>query len=55
MKTFKVQLAKVVVDLAPGEHGLRVLSNAFPRKIRETFTGLLASYKVHVFNVAYRY
>jgi glycerol-3-phosphate O-acyltransferase len=34
-----------MIDLAPGEAGLRVLSRAFPAKIRDTFDGLLSSYK----------
>lgn len=45
LKTLKVNVAKAVVDLAPGEAGLRLLSRAFPSKIRGTFDGLLSSYK----------
>jgi len=38
-------VAQTLVTLVPGEAGLRLLSNAFPGKIRETFDGLLSSYK----------
>ena len=41
----KVRLAQLVVDLAPGEQGLRALSSTFPEKIKGTFHGLLDSYK----------
>ena len=41
----KVQVAQFVVDLVPGERGLRILSKAFPEKIRGTFCNLLDSYK----------
>ena len=44
-QSWKVKVAQTVVTLVPGEAGLRLLSNAFPGKIRETFDGLLSSYK----------
>jgi hypothetical protein len=42
----KVKLAKLVVDVLPGEAGLRLLVNIFPEKIQVIFDGLLNSYKV---------
>jgi len=42
----KVKLAKLVVDVLPGEVGLRLLVNIFPEKIQVVFDGLLNSYKV---------
>ena len=41
----KVRLAQVLVDTVPGEAGLRLLSTAFPEKIRTTFADLMSSYK----------
>jgi len=41
----KVKLAKLVVDVLPGEVGLRLLVNIFPEKIQVVFDGLLNSYK----------
>ena len=41
----KVRLAQLVVDIVPGERGLRSLASAFPKKIRGTFQGLMDSYK----------
>ena len=44
----KVRFAQLVVDLAPGEQGLRVLSSTFPDKIKGTFEGLIDSYKAQM-------
>lgn len=41
----KVLLAQIMIDIAPGEPGLRLLSSLFPGKIRSTFMGLMDSYK----------
>ncbi len=41
-----MKLAKLVVDVLPGEVGLRLLVNIFPEKIQVVFDGLLNSYKV---------
>ena len=38
-------MAQLVVDIVPGERGLRSLASAFPKKIRGTFQGLMDSYK----------
>jgi glycerol-3-phosphate O-acyltransferase len=41
----KVKLAKLLVDVLPGEIGLRILVRIFPNKIQDVFGGLLDSYK----------
>lgn len=41
----KVRLAELAVDLVPGERGLKALSSVFPEKIKNTFEGLIESYK----------
>jgi len=45
----KVKLAKLVVDVLPGEAGLRLLVNIFPEKIQVVFDGLLNSYKSQLY------
>ena len=45
---FKVRAAQALVDVVPGEAGLRLLSSAFPEKIRTTFEGLMSSYKTQM-------
>ena len=47
-----MKLAKLVVDVLPGEVGLRLLVNIFPEKIQDVFDGLLNSYKVQYFECA---
>lgn len=41
----KVRVAELAVDLVPGERGLKALSSVFPEKIKNTFQGLIESYK----------
>lgn len=41
----KVKLSKLLVDILPGESGLRLLVKIFPDKIQDVFGGLLDSYK----------
>jgi len=48
-KETKVKLAKLVVDVLPGEAGLRLLVNIFPEKIQVIFDGLLNSYKSQLY------
>ena len=45
---FKVRAAQALIDVVPGEAGLRLLSSAFPEKIRTTFAGLMSSYKTQM-------
>jgi len=42
---FKVKASKLLVDILPGEFGLRLLVRIFPEKIQDVFGGLLDSYK----------
>lgn len=42
---FKVKVSKLLVDILPGESGLRLLVRIFPEKIQDVFGGLLDSYK----------
>jgi len=43
--SLKVRVAELAVDLVPGERGLKALSSVFPEKIKNTFQGLIDSYK----------